>query len=132
MKAGMGVTPEFERAVHALVATIPTGKVMSYGQIAELCGMPGGGREVGHIMSRVQAGSSLPCHRVVNRTGAMSPDFAFGGHEHQRAMLKAEGVRFNRDGCIDMVRHQWCEHEQLTRDADWHKLFCMRSGAYGA
>lgn len=114
MRNSMGVTPAFERAVHAAVATIPEGKVATYGQIAEMAGMPGAAQEVGHIMSRVKAEQNLPCHRVVNRTGAMSPEFAFGGQDRQRAMLEEEGVLFTGDGRIDMVRHQWIENEQLT------------------
>lgn len=114
MRDSMGVTPAFEQAVYKIVAAIPEGKVATYGQVAELAGMPGGGQEVGHIMSRVKATQNLPCHRVVNKTGAMSPEFAFGGKDRQRAMLEEEGVLFTGDGCIDMVRHQWRENEQLT------------------
>ena len=110
----MGVTPAFERAVHEVVATIPAGKVATYGQVAELAGMPGAAQEVGHIMSRVQAEANLPCHRVVNKTGALSPAFVFGGREQQQAMLEEEGVLFTGDGRIDMVRHQWNEYEQMT------------------
>lgn len=114
MRDSMGVTPAFERAVHEVVATIPEGKVATYGQVAELAGMPGAGQEVGHIMSRVKAEQNLPCHRVVNKTGVLSPEFAFGGKERQRAMLEEEGVLFTGDGHIDMVRHLWRENEQLT------------------
>ncbi|MFV0400540.1 MAG: MGMT family protein [Oscillospiraceae bacterium] len=114
MRESFGVTPAFERTVHEVVATIPRGKVATYGQVAELAGMPGGGQEVGHIMSRVTAAKNLPCHRVVNKTGTLSPDYAFGGQEQQRAMLEEEGILFTRDGRIDMVRHQWNENEQLT------------------
>ena len=110
----MGVTPAFERAVYDLVATIPEGKVATYGQIADMAGMPGAAQEVGHIMSRVHEAQNLPCHRVVNKTGALSPDFAFGGQARQRALLEREGIRFTSDGRIDMVRHQWSENEQLT------------------
>lgn len=104
----------FIRRVHAAVADIPHGKVATYGQIAEMAGDPGAAREVGHIMSRVTAEQNLPCHRVVNKTGVLSPDFAFGGREYQRAMLEEEGVLFLSDGRIDMVRHLWRENEQLT------------------
>ena len=114
MKDSLGVTPAFERAVHEVVATIPEGKVATYGQIAELVGMSGAAQEVGHVMSRVKAEQNLPCHRVVNKAGAMSPDFAFGGQEQQRAMLEEEGVLFTGDNRIDMVRHQWRENEQMT------------------
>ncbi|MCI6261054.1 MGMT family protein [Pyramidobacter sp. SM-530-WT-4B] len=108
------VTPAFERAVHKIVATIPRGKVATYGQIAEMAGAPGAAREVGHVMARVRAEQDLPCHRVVNKTGTLAPDFAFGGQERQRLMLEEEGVTFLADGRIDMSRHQWGRGEQLT------------------
>lgn len=60
-------------------AQIPTGKVATYGQIAEMVGDVLAAREVGHIMSCVPAELKLPCHRVVNRTGVLAPEYAFGG-----------------------------------------------------
>lgn len=114
MREQMIATPAQTRAVHEVVATIPAGRVMTYGQVAELAGLPGGGREVGRIMSRVRPEQKLPCHRVVNKTGALSPDYAFGGQDRQRAMLEAEGVLFTGDGRIDMPLHQWQQDEQLT------------------
>lgn len=107
------IAPAFVKAVHAVVATIPVGKVMTYGQVAELSGEPGAAREVGVIMSRVRPEQNLPCHRVVNKTGALSPEFAFGGKAQQRALLEAEGVLFAASGSIDMRRCQWHEVEQL-------------------
>lgn len=114
MRNSVGVSPAFEQAVYGVVASIPKGKVVTYGQIAEMAGMPGAAQEVGHIMSRVKAERNLPCHRVVNKAGEMSPDFAFGGQERQRAMLEEEDILFTSEGRIDMVRHQWREHEQMT------------------
>lgn len=110
----MDITPEFERAVHEIVATIPKGKVATYGQVAEMVGEAGAAREVGYVMSRVKPMQNLPCHRVVNKAGTMSPAFAFGGQERQRAMLEEEGVRFTSDGRIDMARYLWGEDEQLS------------------
>ena len=71
-------------------------------------------RIYGYAMARTPASLGLACHRVVNRTGALSPDYAFGGPGRQRERLEAEGITFRSDGRIDMVRHQWQENEQLT------------------
>lgn len=100
--------------VYDTVAKIPVGKVATYGKIAEMAGDPQAGRDVGVILSRVTAGHGLPCHRVVNRTGVLAPDYVFGGQEKQRAMLEAEEVTFLADGRIDMERHEWGEKEQLS------------------
>ena len=109
-----GPDAAFDRQVYAIVATIPAGKVMTYGQIAERLGDVALSREVGYAMARTPASLGLACHRVVNRTGARSPDYAFGGPGRQRERLEAEGITFRSDGRIDMVRHQWQENEQLT------------------
>ena len=61
---------DFKIAVHALVAQIPPGKVMSYGQIAALCGHPGAARVVGQIAHF--GPSDVPWQRVVNARGGMA------------------------------------------------------------
>ena len=108
------VDTNFCNKTYEIVAKIPVGKVATYGQIAEMLGDPSIAREVGYAMSRAPAGHSLPCHRVVNRTGALAPEYAFGGREKQRAMLEVEGITFLANGRIDMSRHLWGEPEQLT------------------
>lgn len=104
----------FDRLVYDIVATVPAGKVITYGQIAEQLGDVALSQEVGHSLSRTPPELGLPCHRVVNRTGALSPEHVFGGKVRQRALLEAEGVTFLSDGRIDMLRHQWQENEQLS------------------
>lgn len=64
-------------------------------------------------MSCVPAERKLPCHRVVNRTGVLAPEYVFGGQAKQRAMLEAEGVTFLADGRIDMTLHLWGKYEQF-------------------
>lgn len=94
----------FFQRVYDVVATIPRGKVMTYGQIAKHLGGFYSGRTVGFAMRAAPGERDLPCHRVVNKKGEMAPGHCFGGAERQRAMLKKEGVRFKADGCIDMTR----------------------------
>lgn len=94
----------FFQKVYALVATIPPGKVMTYGQIAKRLGGFYSGRTVGFAMAAAPAERNLPCHRVVNRQGGMAPGYAFGGAERQRRLLRSEGVRFHRDGSINMEK----------------------------
>lgn len=108
------VDAAFAEQVYEAVARIPRGKVATYGQIAEQVGDPLAGREVGHIMSCAPSERNLPCHRIVNRTGALAPDYAFGGQEKQRALLEAEGITFLADGRIDMALHLWGKYEQFN------------------
>jgi len=114
MRNEIKITPAFIRAVYDVVAAIPSGRVATYGQVAERAGIPGAAQEVGQIMSRVKAEQNLPCHRVVNKAGTLSPDHVFGGQERQRALLEKEGIRFTGDGHINMVRYQLSEYEQIT------------------
>lgn len=104
---------EFVRRVYEAVAEIPRGKVATYGQIADMAGEPTAARDVGYLMSQAPPGCGLPCHRVVNRTGKLAPDYAFGGKARQRAMLEAEGISFLKDDRINVDRHLWGEYEQL-------------------
>lgn len=93
--------PFFQR-VYDVVATIPRGKVMTYGQIARRLGGFPTGRSVGYAMAAAPAERKLPCHRVVNAKGEMAPGLVFGGAEAQRRLLEKEGVPFRPDGRIDL------------------------------
>ena len=96
-------TPPFER-VWALVRRIPRGKVATYGQLSGLIDgrlTPVG---VGWAIRAAPEGS-IPWQRVVNGRGGISTD---GEHQGlQRAMLEAEGVRFGKEGTLDLERHGW-------------------------
>jgi len=93
--------------VYKIVAMIPPGKVVTYGQIASMLASPGSARTVGWAMHSAPARLNLPCHRVVNKAGQLAPGFVFGGYEVQRAELEAEGVIFKKDGRIDMRKCLW-------------------------
>ncbi len=91
----------FER-VYMIVATIPAGKVVSYGQIALMLGLPMAARQVGWAMRHCP--DHLPWQRVVKADGTI----AGGAHSHmRRAMLVREGVRFLSDGRVDMDKCRW-------------------------
>lgn len=94
----------FNDKVYALVALIPPGKVMTYGQIRRLLRTPYSPLMVGYAMSAAPPTRNLPCHRVVNRLGQMAPGLIFGGEDRQRALLLAEGVPFLPDGRIDLAK----------------------------
>ena len=98
---------DFFKRVYDIVAQIPTGCVMSYGQIAQILGHPRAARAVGFAMNGAPPERNLPCHRVVNRHGTMAPGYLFGGQENQRLLLDQEGVTFLADGRIDMKKHLW-------------------------
>lgn len=98
----MGVPAGFDEEVRAIVAQVPAGRVVTYGQIARLAGMPGYARRVGRSLASAPAG--VPCHRVVNAQGRTVP-----GWTAQRELLEAEGVLFRSNGCADLARSGWEE-----------------------
>ena len=97
----------FFAKVHALVAQIPPGKVMTYGQIAALLGDVCSAKVVGYAMRAVPEGHSLPCHRVINKAGGMAGGLLFGGPERQRQMLEEEGVPFTPEGRVDLAQARY-------------------------
>ena len=93
--------------IYEIVADIPAGQVATYGQIAWMVGIPNAPRVIGYAMSKVPLGLNIPCHRVVNKAGAMAPNHVFGGGQNQRDLLEQEGITFLLNGCIDMEKCQW-------------------------
>ena len=92
----------FSAQVYELVAQIPLGKVISYGQIARLLGNPRGARRVGWAMGRCP--ENLPWQRVVMADGSIA-----GGPSAsvRRTLLEAEGVSFLPSGRVDMAACAW-------------------------
>lgn len=90
----------FFETVYEIVKQIPRGKVMSYGQVARAAGFPGKAREVSWALHVNPDPEHIPCHRVVNREGRVSPAFVFGGENMQVALLKSEGVEFDENGLV--------------------------------
>ncbi|MGI9324472.1 MAG: MGMT family protein [Pseudomonadales bacterium] len=85
--------PSREQAIWQVVSSIPFGQVASYGQIADLAGLPGRARFVGRVLANLPANSKLPWHRVVNAAGRISNR---SGALRQRQRLEAEGVALLR------------------------------------
>lgn len=85
---------DFKLRVEALVAQIPKGKVMTYGQIAALCGNACAARVVGGIAHFGEP--ELPWQRVVNKSGGLASGYP-GGREAHKQHLKAEGVSVDDD-----------------------------------
>jgi methylated-DNA-protein-cysteine methyltransferase related protein len=83
------VDPNFRQRVEALVAQIPKGRVMTYGQLAGLCGNARAARIVGGIAHF--GDPNLPWQRVVNKSGGLATGY-YGGRHGQANDLRAEGV----------------------------------------
>lgn len=93
-------------ALYLTLAQVPKGKVVSYGQLAELAGLGRAARWVGRTLSQLPADSKLPWHRVLGAGGRISlPAGTLSGDE-QRARLRMEGISILNNR-VDIQRHGW-------------------------
>ena len=96
----------YER-IYLVVAAIPRGHVTTYGQVAELAGLPGRARLVGRALGELPDRHPAPWYRVVGAGGRISPRGDGSSADEQRLLLEDEGVEFSAGGLIDMVRFGW-------------------------
>lgn len=101
-----GSKSDFFDKVYVVVGQVPPGKVTTYGLIARHIGLASAARTVGWALNGAAA-SGLPCHRVVNRFGALSGRMAFSNPHAMEDQLRNEGVAFRDDGTVDMDEHLW-------------------------
>jgi methylated-DNA-protein-cysteine methyltransferase-like protein len=94
------------RRIRATIRDIPPGSVASYGQIAEIAGIPRGARQVGYKLKHLPDGHDLPWSRVVQASGRIA--FSRGSREYQeqRSRLRGEGVPVLK-GRVDMQAFRW-------------------------
>lgn len=93
----------FKNRVEAIVAQIPQGRVMTYGQLAALCGNPRAARIVGGIAHF--GDPDLPWQRVVNKQGGLASGYPGGKSGHQQ-VLEQEGYEV-KDYTVDVERLLW-------------------------
>lgn len=101
----------FKNRVYELVGRIPKGKVMTYGQIAAICGAAWASWEVGQIAHT--GPKDLPWQRVVNKQGGLASGWPGGGQAAHKACLEADGVKVSDDNKVDIVSLLW-HPEQTT------------------
>ncbi len=85
--------------VRGVVAAIPAGSVLAYGEVAARAGLPGRARLVGRILA--EDGHDLPWHRVLRADGTPAPHLA----AEQLTRLRAEGV-LAEGGRVQMRRYR--------------------------
>lgn len=95
---------EFRNRVYQIVDSVPHGRVITYGDIALLCGRPYASRQVGGIAHF--GPTDLPWHRVVNRHGGLASGYEGGKQGHQVA-LEAEGVAIVNYNVVNFDSLRW-------------------------
>ncbi|MEL6246864.1 MAG: MGMT family protein [Cyanobacteria bacterium J06627_15] len=102
----------YER-IYQVVRLIPSGKVATYGQIAELAGLFGKPRVVGYALYRVAPGDDVPWQRVINAKGEISTSaFRDGNDDLQRVLLEEEGIAFKQNK-VDFGQYRWHPPQSL-------------------
>ena len=99
------VDSQFKQHVYDLVARIPKGRVMTYGQIAALCGAAWAAWEVGQIART--GPKDLPWQRVVNKQGGLAKGWPHGGLEGHKSALKEDGINVTDEYTVDIKNLLW-------------------------
>lgn len=107
--------PGFRERVEMLVAQIPRGQVMTYGQLAALCGNARAARIVGGIAHF--GDPDLPWQRVVNKQGGLAAGYP-GGRRGHRAVLEAEGYEVLEGDRVDVQRLLWWPDRASAQSED--------------
>ena len=91
--------------IYALVCQVPSGRVVTYGQIGRLAGCAA--RTVGFSMAALPGDSEVPWHRVVNSRGQISPRSSGEGAWVQKLLLAKEGVAIDDRQRLDLDEYRW-------------------------
>ena len=94
------------KKIHHIISLIPSGKVATYGQIAEIVkGCTA--RMVGYATCVIPQNSDIPWQRVINSKGGISLRSSGLGGLLQQKLLEAEGIKFNQQGRTDLEHYRW-------------------------
>ncbi|MBT1063909.1 methylated-DNA--[protein]-cysteine S-methyltransferase [Bowmanella sp. Y26] len=100
-----GVNEHYRRIWHT-VKLIPAGRVASYGQIADLAGLPGRARMVGKALQAAPKAMQLPWHRVLRSNGQIAFPAGSDTAEDQKGRLQEEEVVVLKNR-VRLVEYQW-------------------------
>ena len=96
---------EDQERFYTVLASVPAGKVITYGQLAAQAGRSRGARWAGYLLRRLPANSNLPWHRVINAQGKVSFPEGSEAALQQMTLLENEGIEFSSRGRIDLKRY---------------------------
>jgi len=91
--------------VYEVVKRIPSGKVVTYGEIAQFLGNPRNARTVGYAMHSCD--DSLPWYRVIMKSGKLPFEETDSSSSKQKKYLEKEGVTFLANGRVNLEKHRW-------------------------
>lgn len=114
-----GTPPAGDAArIIAAIKQIPRGRVCTYGNVADVAGLPRRARLVGTVLRQTPASRGLPWYRVINASGRISFPAGSDSYARQRRQLEAEGVDFV-GGRVDLLRYGWPSRDKLLDELLW-------------
>jgi len=94
----------WHQSVWKVVSEIPSGHVLTYGEVARLAGIPSAARRVSQALRRAPRSMNLPWHRVINAQGKISFPQDSSGWHRQKNLLEVEGLVF-LNGKVDLEQY---------------------------
>lgn len=95
----------FKEQVLKVVKLVPAGKVVSYGQVALMVGIPRAAIQVGRVLH--EHGDTVPWWRVINNAGRISTTCVEHSANLQKTLLEKEGVEVTNDLKIDIEKYRF-------------------------
>jgi methylated-DNA-protein-cysteine methyltransferase-like protein len=98
------------KRIHSVIRKIPRGQVATYGQVAELAGIPGGARVAAAALKTSTPADRLPWQRVIGKAGTTRGRIAIHdpvGAAIQRQLLESEGVAVGDRGVVPLEEYGW-------------------------
>jgi methylated-DNA-protein-cysteine methyltransferase-like protein len=80
------------QTIWRVVAVVPAGVVVTYGQVALRAGLPRGARQVARALRLAPVSARLPWHRVVAAGGRIALPVGTAAYREQCRRLRAEGI----------------------------------------
>ena len=100
------------QTIHRIISLIPSGKVATYGQIAEIVGGCTA-RMVGYAASAIPQDSDIPWQRVINYKGKISSRSGGSRELLQQELLEGEGIQFDPLGKTNLKYYRWNGETEL-------------------
>lgn len=101
------------RLIYAAVREVPTGRVTTYGRIAELTGRPRNARQVGYALKQLPRANTtqfstvnVPWWRIIGSGGIVSMRESVEERDRQVDALRDEGIEVNGYK-VDMRQYEW-------------------------
>jgi methylated-DNA-protein-cysteine methyltransferase related protein len=121
---------KFKTSVLKAVSLVPKGKVVNYGQVALMVGIPRAAIQVGWVLH--ESGDTVPWWRVVNKHGRISTTCMEHNANLQKALLEKDGVKVSDDLTIDMTVYRFIPDadylDKLGLDEDYIQLLLKNYG----